>query len=163
PHNLILAADGTTKVLDFGLACVVAGEAVAAHRGGLTRTGMVARPADYIAPQQAAAPPAPDAPSDLHGLGCTPSPLPAPPPPHPARRPAPRSRGGAGPASPPAKTARGPEPTPGLPAGLATVLAKMTAKRPEDRFRSAAEVVAPLEGCIRAADPKRRNRRRVAT
>jgi uncharacterized protein (TIGR03067 family) len=154
PHNLILAADGTTKVLDFGLAGVVAGEAVAAHGEGLTGTGMVAGTPDYIAPEQAADPHAADARSDVYGLGCTLYHLLAGRPPFP---------GGSVIEKLAAQKGREPEPIPGLPAGLATVLAKMTAKRPSGRFRSADEVVAPLERCIRAADPKRRNRRRVAT
>jgi uncharacterized protein (TIGR03067 family) len=154
PHNLILAADGTTKVLDFGLAGVVAGEAVAAHGEGLTGTGMVAGTPDYIAPEQAAAPHAADARSDVYGLGCTLYHLLAGRPPFP---------GGSVAEKLAAQKGCEPEPIPGLPPGLATVLAKMTAKRPENRFRSAAEMVAPLEACIREADPKRRNRRRVAT
>ncbi len=41
PHNLIRAADGTVKVLDFGLAGVGAGEVIAAGGDGLTGAGMV--------------------------------------------------------------------------------------------------------------------------
>src|SRR5262245_13302729 len=71
PHNLIRAADGTTKVLDFGLAGVGAGELAAASGDGLTGAGMVCGTPDYIAPEQAANPHAADARADVYGLGCT--------------------------------------------------------------------------------------------
>ncbi|HKA07751.1 MAG TPA: serine/threonine-protein kinase, partial [Gemmataceae bacterium] len=51
PHNLIRAADGTTKVLDFGLAAVGAGEVIPASGDGLTGAGMVVGTPDYIAPE----------------------------------------------------------------------------------------------------------------
>src|SRR5262245_34330483 len=71
PHNLIRSADGTTKVLDFGLAGVAAGEGVAAAGDGLTGAGMVVGTPDYIAPEQIADPHAADARADIYGLGCT--------------------------------------------------------------------------------------------
>src|SRR5262245_41023180 len=52
PHNLIRDTDGTTKVLDFGLAGVVAGEVVAAKGEGLTGVGMIVGTPAYIAPEQ---------------------------------------------------------------------------------------------------------------
>src|SRR5438445_416500 len=48
PHNLIREPDGTVKVLDFGLAGIMAGEAVAAAGDGLTGAGMVCGTPDYI-------------------------------------------------------------------------------------------------------------------
>jgi serine/threonine-protein kinase len=48
PHNVLLAADGTPKVSDFGLAKRVEGGS------GLTRTGVVVGTPGYLAPEQAA-------------------------------------------------------------------------------------------------------------
>src|SRR5262249_6614354 len=71
PHNLIRAADGTTKVLDFGLAGVGTGEMIAGAGDGLSGAGMVCGTPDYIAPEQAADPHAADGRADIYGLGCT--------------------------------------------------------------------------------------------
>src|SRR6476646_6461988 len=71
PHNLIRSADGTTKVLDFGLAGVGVGEVHAASGDGLTGAGMLVGTPDYFAPEQIADPHAADARADVYGLGCT--------------------------------------------------------------------------------------------
>jgi uncharacterized protein (TIGR03067 family) len=136
PHNLIRAADGTTKVLDFGLAGVGAGEMVAVSGDGLSGAGMVCGTPDYIAPEQAADPHVADSRADIYGLGCTLYHLLAGRPPFP---------GGSIMEKLTAQQKRHPDPIPGLPPGLAVVLAKMTAKRPEDRYQSAEELLAALE------------------
>ena len=153
PHNLIRSADGTTKVLDFGLAGVGAGEAVAAGGDGLTGAGMVVGTPDYIAPEQIADPHAADARADIYGLGCTLYHLLAGRPPMPA---------GSVTEKLAAQRTRPMDPIPGLPAALAAVLAKMTAKDPAARYQTADEVVAALEHCLRMVDPPRRRRRRWA-
>jgi uncharacterized protein (TIGR03067 family) len=51
-----------------------------------------------------------------------------------------------------------PKPIPGLPAGLWSVLAKMMAKRPEDRYQTADEVVAALEPFAASTPIKPRRR-----
>ncbi|HSQ57713.1 MAG TPA: serine/threonine-protein kinase, partial [Gemmata sp.] len=71
PHNLIRAADGVVKVLDFGLAGVLAGEVASSCGEQLTGAGMVCGTPDYIAPEQIADPHAADARADIYGLGCT--------------------------------------------------------------------------------------------
>jgi uncharacterized protein (TIGR03067 family) len=154
PHNLIRATDGTVKVLDFGLAGVGAGELVAADGEGLTGAGMVVGTPDYIAPEQIADPHSADARADIYGLGCT----------------AYHLLSGRSPVADgsiveklKAQEARTPAPIPGLPRELVEVLAKMQAKRPEDRYQTADDVVAALDRCIRQAGPRRRrNRRRFA-
>jgi eukaryotic-like serine/threonine-protein kinase len=61
PHNLLVAADGTVKVADFGIAR-------AAQDARLTETGTVLGTAAYLAPEQAAGEEATAA-SDVYGLG----------------------------------------------------------------------------------------------
>jgi tRNA A-37 threonylcarbamoyl transferase component Bud32 len=68
PHNLMLAAEGVVKILDFGLAAFVSGSVPAA---GLTGVNMVVGTPDYIAPEQAEDARAADIRSDIYSLGCT--------------------------------------------------------------------------------------------
>jgi hypothetical protein len=66
PGNLIRFADGTVKVLDFGLA------ALAVERGGgLTDTNVLMGTPDYLAPEQAEDPHTADCRADVYSLGCT--------------------------------------------------------------------------------------------
>jgi eukaryotic-like serine/threonine-protein kinase len=64
PGNLIVAADGTTKITDFGIATAVA----AAQASHLTETGMVMGTAMYVSPEQATGAKVTDA-SDIYSLG----------------------------------------------------------------------------------------------
>jgi eukaryotic-like serine/threonine-protein kinase len=64
PGNLIVAADGTTKITDFGIATAVA----AAQASHLTETGMVMGTAMYVSPEQATGAQVTDA-SDIYSLG----------------------------------------------------------------------------------------------
>jgi serine/threonine protein kinase/WD40 repeat protein len=135
PHNLIRAGDGTTKVLDFGLAGVGAGETVAPASDGLTGAGMVVGTPDYIAPEQIADPHAADARADIYGLGYTLYHLLAGRPPLPDGSVALKLA---------AQRTHKPSPIPDLPPGLAEILAKMMAKDPEDRYQTADELLAAL-------------------
>jgi uncharacterized protein (TIGR03067 family) len=139
PHNLIRAADGTTKVLDFGLAAVGAGEVIPASGDGLTGAGMVVGTPDYIAPEQIADPHAADARADIYGLGCTFYHLLAGRPPLPDGSVSEKLA---------AQQEREPDPIPALAAEIAAVLAKMLAKRAEDRQQTAEEVVNALNRII---------------
>src|SRR5262249_32005646 len=155
PHNLIRAADGTTKVLDFGLAGVAAGESIAQGGTGLTGAGMVVGTPDYIAPEQATDPHTADARADIYGLGCTFYHLLA------GRPPVPE---GSIMEKLDAQKTRDPDPIPGMAAGVALVLARMIAKRPEDRYQTADEGVAALQTlihaeCSTAPSPSRPRRR----
>jgi WD40 repeat protein len=135
PHNLIRTNDGTVKVLDFGLAGVGAGEGIAAAGDGLTGAGMVCGTPEYIAPEQITDPHTADARADIYGLGCTLYHLLAGHAPFPEGTIMDKLA---------AQQTREPDPISGLADDLAAVLAKMLAKRPEERYQTADEVIAAL-------------------
>src|SRR5262249_1948462 len=135
PHNLIRAADGTVKILDFGLA----GTFDSAEH--LTGTNMVLGTPDYIAPEQAEDSGAAKQWSDIYSLGCTLYHLLAGKPPF---------RGATALRKTNAHRTRAAEQIPNLPPGLAAVLAKMMAKDPADRYQSATEVAEALEPFTKA-------------
>jgi serine/threonine-protein kinase len=64
PGNLLVAAGGTTKITDFGIATAVR----AAQASHLTETGMVMGTAMYVSPEQATGAPV-DSASDIYSLG----------------------------------------------------------------------------------------------
>jgi eukaryotic-like serine/threonine-protein kinase len=64
PGNLLVAAGGTTKITDFGIATAVR----AAQVSHLTETGMVMGTAMYVSPEQATGAPVNDS-SDIYSLG----------------------------------------------------------------------------------------------
>jgi eukaryotic-like serine/threonine-protein kinase len=64
PGNLLVTADGTTKITDFGIATAVA----AAQASHLTETGMVMGTAMYVSPEQATGSQVTAA-SDIYSLG----------------------------------------------------------------------------------------------
>ena len=75
PHNLMVVADGTVKILDFGLASL-APEAVAdadtiEARGDLTAEGAIMGTPDFISPEQADDAREADIRSDIYSLGAT--------------------------------------------------------------------------------------------
>src|SRR5262245_32061673 len=134
PHNLMLTPDGTVKILDFGLARLArtpdgplpaGADAVA----GLTGAGTIMGTADYVAPEQAADPRTADIRADVYSLGCTLFHLLAGRPPF---------EGGIVPEKIARHTAGPLPPLPGVPSGLAAVVARMTAKDPADRYATPA-------------------------
>lgn len=138
PENLLVCTDGTAKLLDFGLAMVDEHdeEFSMAMIFGQNRLGT----ADYISPEQYIDSYKVDPRADLYSLGCTlyfaltgqvPFPfkdagqkLRA----HLKKRPTPVT-----------------ELRPDVPKRLAALVAKLMAKRPENRVQTAAEVVSYLE------------------
>jgi serine/threonine protein kinase/uncharacterized protein YjbI with pentapeptide repeats len=138
PGNLLVDARGMVKILDLGLARIAepAGEEATA----LTRTGMVLGTAHFMSPEQAANTKAADARSDLYSLGCTLYYLLT------GRTP----YQGSSPVE--VILAHRDEPIPslvaqvrGLPAAVDDVFRRLVAKKPEDRYASATELLADLE------------------
>jgi uncharacterized protein (TIGR03067 family) len=149
PHNLMLTPAGQIKVLDFGLARFALkslsadGQAEApaagAPGGPLTQLGTVVGTPDYIAPEQAADPGAADIRADVYSLGCTLYHLLAGAPPFHAETVVGKVLAHAERAPRPLAEVR-----PNLPAGLAAVVERMTAKDPARRYQTPAEVARAL-------------------
>jgi uncharacterized protein (TIGR03067 family) len=135
PHNLMRAADGTVKVLDFGLAVLGDGAGP-----GLTGGGVVVGTPDYIAPEQAEDSHAADVRSDIYSLGCTLYHLLTGRVPFPDDSVLRKLDGHRRDEPAPVRRLR-----PEAPPALAAVVAKMMAKRPDQRYQTPAEVVAALE------------------
>jgi hypothetical protein len=70
PPNLLLAPDGTVKLLDLGLARLRARDATASA-STLTHGGIVIGTPDYLAPEQCQDSHAVDIRADVYSLGCT--------------------------------------------------------------------------------------------
>lgn len=64
-QNVLVGADGTAKLADFGIARMIEN---GAEGGGLTRTDMLLGSADYLSPEQASGHPL-DARTDIYSLG----------------------------------------------------------------------------------------------
>jgi hypothetical protein len=68
PSNMMLATDGTVKILDMGLARL---QDSLAPGEGLTSSGQVVGTPDYVAPEQARGEAQIDIRTDIYSLGCT--------------------------------------------------------------------------------------------
>ena len=139
PSNLMLTPQGTVKILDLGLARL---REESAPGEDFTQTGQTMGTPDYMAPEQATDAAHVDIRADLYSLGCTFYHLLVGRPPF-----APPDY-----ATPPAKILahvqaefpclsddRG-----GVPSEVTRIIARMVAKRPEDRFNLPAEVAEAI-------------------
>jgi eukaryotic-like serine/threonine-protein kinase len=143
PENLAFAADGTIKILDFGLARLAgaAGESQDGVPTMRTAVGIVMGTTDYLSPEQARGSSA-DARSDIFVLGAILYEMLA------GRR-AFEAATAADTISavlhrdPPELATVAPEP---VPAELARILRRCLEKEPEDRFQSARDLAFALEG-----------------
>jgi hypothetical protein len=152
PDNLMLTGDGCVKVLDFGLAALTAEPGA----NPLTSADALLGTPDYLAPEQAEDARTADTRADVYSLGCTLYHLLAGQIPYPestnlrkilAHREKPL----------PAVRALRPEVSPELEA----VLARMLAKRPEDRYQTPGAAAAALAEVATAAPARRPRRRRL--
>ena len=137
PSNLLLDNHGTVKILDMGLAHISDG---AAGKERLTQTAQAMGTCDYMAPEQAEDARHADHRSDIYSLGCTLYRLLCAKPPYPGETPI------------QVLLAHREKPIPWLrqarddvPVELDAIYRKMVAKRPEERYQSAGELIGPLE------------------
>jgi uncharacterized protein (TIGR03067 family) len=150
PHNLMRTADGTVKILDFGLAVLADG---ARGADGLTGDNIVLGTPDYIAPEQAEDSHAADVRSDIYSLGCSLYHLLTGRVPFPGESVLRKLDGHRMHQPVPIQTIR-----PEVPAALATIVAKMMAKKPGDRFQTPEEVAAALTPFVTGTAPIRKAR-----
>jgi formylglycine-generating enzyme required for sulfatase activity/tRNA A-37 threonylcarbamoyl transferase component Bud32 len=156
PSNLLVtprAGDagtkvGLVKILDMGLARLDRAPSHAASVGGLTQEGAVMGTPDYLAPEQALDAHAVDIRGDIYSLGCTLYFLLTGQPPFAGGTLAQKLIWHQMDEPPPVTNLRT-----DLPPGLPTVLKKLLAKRPEDRYQTPAEVAAALTPFARTDDP----------
>jgi len=141
PSNLLRTPEGRVKIADLGLALRAEDE-----DERVTREGTTVGTVDYMAPEQARDSRATSLFSDIYSLGCAFYYLLTSSPPFPggsiaerlsrhAREPAPDVR------------AKRPE----VPPALAAIVARMMAKRPEDRFASYSDLLSALDAAAPAA------------
>jgi WD40 repeat protein/tRNA A-37 threonylcarbamoyl transferase component Bud32 len=148
PHNLMVTPQGLVKVLDLGLARLMGPAAGDQTAADLTEAGVVMGTPDYMAPEQAEQSSAVDIRADVYSLGCTLYVLLAGQVPFPG-----------GTAFQKILRHQQARPTPiqelrlDVPAGLAAVLEKMTARRPEDRYPVPGAVAVVLEVFCGARPP----------
>ena len=138
PANLVLAADGTLKLLDLGLARFV-GTPVRSASQSLTHDSMIMGTVAYMSPEQAVDTKHADERSDIYSLGCTLHFL----------------LTGAAPyggSTTQTLMAHRDHPIPSLqaarsdvPAPLDAVFLRMVAKKPEDRYQSTTALLVDLE------------------
>jgi serine/threonine-protein kinase len=134
PSNVFLTPGGLVKIADFGAALMDD-----PLRGAKTEAGIILGTPAYMAPEQALALPT-DARADLYAVGCILFRVLSGAPPFRAAALLEVLRKQIEDAAPPAASPHGP-----LPDVLAGCVARALAKRPDDRFRSAAEMRAVLE------------------
>jgi formylglycine-generating enzyme required for sulfatase activity/serine/threonine protein kinase len=148
PHNLMVTANGTVKILDFGLATLapeaLADVAMAESRGDLTESGSIMGTPDFISPEQANDSHQADIRSDIYSLGATLYYLLSGRPPFSEGTIMQKLQCHAIAEAKPIELVRV-----DLPVELAEVIRRMMAKNPADRYQTPAEVADALAGLHR--------------
>jgi hypothetical protein len=152
PDNLMLAG-GVVKVLDFGLAALAA-----EPTSGLTESNVIMGTPDYMAPEQAEDARQADSRADVYSLGCTLCYLLTGRVPYPAETSVRKILAHRERPVPSLRAVR-----PDVPKELERVLARLLAKKPEDRYQTPGAVAAALVPFLRAAPLPPRRRRRWLT
>jgi serine/threonine-protein kinase len=136
PSNLIVSSEGSTKLVDMGLARL---HQVESSRNDLTASGVTLGTFDYISPEQARDPRSADVRSDLYSLGCTLYFMLTGRPPFPEGTVLQKLLDHQSRQPPDVRLFR-----PELPESAVSILNKLLAKRPEDRYQSPKELIADL-------------------
>jgi putative intracellular protease/amidase len=146
PHNLLVNRKGHLKILDFGLARLSAdpssGQVVST--AGLTNPSFVLGTPDFVAPEQARDSTAVDIRADLYSLGCTLYYLLTGKPPYPTGSVIEKLFQHCESCPPRASDLRS-----DIPAEVESVLQKLLAKNPDDRYQTPAELAQALAPLIR--------------
>lgn len=150
PHNVLLGADGRVCVTDFGIARALSD-------AGLTQTGTVLGTARYISPEQATGGLA-DARSDIYALGTVLYEMGTGRPPFEGEEALAVAERHVNDEPVPLRKLR-----PELSQAYEAIVLKCLAKRPEDRYASAGELFAALEGGLAPEKLKARRRRLSAS
>jgi serine/threonine-protein kinase len=140
PSNILITLDGMAKLVDMGLARL---EYLEQPEHEETATGVTLGTFDYISPEQARNPRDADIRSDIYSLGCTLFFMLAGRPPFPEGTVLQKLLAHQGESPPDVREVR-----PDVPDIVAAVLARMLAKRPEERFQTPVELSAALTGCM---------------
>ncbi len=135
PSNILITSDGRAKLVDMGLARSLERQ----DDKGLTHSGVTLGTFDYISPEQALEPREADVRSDIYSLGCTLYHLLTGRPPVPEGTAARKLHHHQH--IPPIDPR---ELVPDLPDGVAVLLNRMMAKRPEQRQQTAGQLLAEL-------------------
>lgn len=149
PANLLVDGHRTVKLLDMGLARPIgddSGLTMMTMGGPLTRAGTVLGTPDYMAPEQARDSSTVDGRADIYGLGATLVYLLTGEPPYPGGSPVDKLLKHQLEPLPKLRDLR-----PDAPPGLDAVLARLLAKKPEERYATAAEAAAALAPFAAAA------------
>lgn len=150
PQNVLLTEKGEAKVGDFGIAR-------AASSATMTKTGDVMGTARYISPEQAMGQPASPQ-GDLYSLGVVLYEMLTGELPHDADTPVGIVMGRvSGQLRPPREV------NPDVPEGINAVAVRLLAPNPEDRYQSAAELIADLERVQRGDPPERLAQQQAAS
>ncbi|MHC4876962.1 MAG: protein kinase domain-containing protein [Planctomycetota bacterium] len=150
PHNLMLTAGGTVKILDFGLASLAPAASTdsesTATRTDLTAAGEVMGTPDFISPEQAQSARDADIRSDIYSLGATLYFLLSGQPPFAEGSVMHKLQSHAQDEPESLESLRD-----DVPADLGAFISKVMAKNPDERFQTPAEVAGALESILQSS------------